>query len=302
MSLWFRRRLVPDLSSAPSRSPCSGSGDPRATPRGFPHTRRGPSGGSWRGSGRFEPRGPLSRRARARRLGQTLRLSTADTGRGVINDRHHGGRRPAPRSVLTRAVKAWLRHRHPIVELGEPVLDDDQPARRGVGRRLVPLQQQDASIRTDAEVAATRNVRLAEELDRRAPGRGQVAADRSEEMAADPQEILNGSVYREKPLRLGSGFESAHLALALPGRLVGHFRSIVRVLVRAVDHRRHHSAARRWVTAQFVGDQPSRDTALSFSTTSGRSAGPLAATARGCRSRRRLHRLPATGTAGAPGS
>ncbi len=88
--------------------------------------------------------------------------------------------------------------------------------------------------------------------------------DGPQEMAADTKEILDGSVHREKPLRVGSRFESAHLTLPLPGRLVRDFRPIVRVLVRAVDRRRHHGAAGGWVTAQFVGDQSSRDAALSF--------------------------------------
>jgi hypothetical protein len=86
----------------------------------------------------------------------------------------------------------------------------------------------------------------------------------SEQVADDTKEILDGSVHREKPLRVGSRFESAHLTLPLPGRLVRDFRPIVRELVRAVDRRRHHGAAGGWVTAQFVGDQSSRDAALSF--------------------------------------
>ena len=88
--------------------------------------------------------------------------------------------------------------------------------------------------------------------------------DGPQEVAADTKEILNRSVHREKPLHVGSGFEPAHLALPLPGRLVGDFCPIVRVLVRAVDHGWHHGAASRWVTAQLVGDQSSRDTTLPF--------------------------------------
>ena len=88
--------------------------------------------------------------------------------------------------------------------------------------------------------------------------------DGPQEMAADTKEILHGSVHREKSLRVGTGFEPAHLALPLPGRLVGDFRPVVRVLVRAVNHGRHHGAAGRGVTAQLVGDQSSRDTARSF--------------------------------------
>ena len=88
--------------------------------------------------------------------------------------------------------------------------------------------------------------------------------DGPQEVAADTKEILHGSVHREKPLCVRGGLEPPHLALPLPGRLVGDFRPIVRVLVRAVNHGRHHRAAGRWVAAQLVGDQSSRDTALSF--------------------------------------
>ena len=62
--------------------------------------------------------------------------------------------------------------------------------------------------------------------------------DGPQEVAADTKEIVDRSVHREKPLRVGSRCESAHLTLPLPGRLVGDVRPIVRVLVRAVDHGR----------------------------------------------------------------
>ena len=88
--------------------------------------------------------------------------------------------------------------------------------------------------------------------------------DGPQEVAADTKEILDGAVHREKPLRVGRRFEPAHLTLPLPGRLVRDFRPIVRVPVSTVDHGRHHGAAGRGVTAQFVDDQSSRDTALSF--------------------------------------
>ena len=88
--------------------------------------------------------------------------------------------------------------------------------------------------------------------------------DGPQEVAADTKEILDGAVHREKPLRVGSRFEPAHLTLPLPGRLVGNFRPVVRVPVRAVNHGRHHGAAGRGVAAEFVGDQSPRDTALSF--------------------------------------
>ena len=88
--------------------------------------------------------------------------------------------------------------------------------------------------------------------------------DGPQEVAADTKEILDRAVHREKPLRVGSRFEPAHLTLPLPGRLVGNFRPVVRVPVRAVNHGRHHGAAGGWVAEQLVGDQSSGDTALAF--------------------------------------
>ena len=41
--------------------------------------------------------------------------------------------------------------------------------------------------------------------------------DGSQEVAADPKEILHGAVHREKPLRVGRRCEPAHLTLPLPG-------------------------------------------------------------------------------------
>jgi hypothetical protein len=78
------------------------------------------------------------------------------------------------------------------------------------------------------------------------------------------KEIANDPVHRQETLRVSAGFEPPHLSLALAGRLMGDFRSIVLVLLRAVNHRRHHEAVGRRVAAQLVGDQPSRRTALRF--------------------------------------
>ena len=88
--------------------------------------------------------------------------------------------------------------------------------------------------------------------------------DGSQEVAADPKEILHGAVHSEKPLRVRGGLKTPHLTLPLPGRLVRDFGPVVRVPVRAVDHGRHHGAAGREVAAEFVGDQSSGDTALAF--------------------------------------
>ena len=83
-------------------------------------------------------------------------------------------------------------------------------------------------------------------------------------MSADPEEVLYDAVPRGEPLQMGGRLEPAHLALSLAGRLVRDFGAIVRVLVRAVNHRRHHGTERRWVAAQLVRDQPARLSALSF--------------------------------------
>ncbi len=69
--------------------------------------------------------------------------------------------------------------------------------------------------------------------------------DGPQEVAADTKEILHGSVHRKKPLRVRGRFEPAHLALALSGRLVRDFCTIVRVLVCDVDDGWHHSLVRR---------------------------------------------------------
>ena len=50
--------------------------------------------------------------------------------------------------------------------------------------------------------------------------------DGPQEVAADTKEILDGSVHREKPLRVGGGFEPTHLTLALPRRLMREFHPV----------------------------------------------------------------------------
>ena len=67
----------------------------------------------------------------------------------------------------------------------------------------------------------------------------------SDQVAANTEEILDGAMHREKPLRVRGRFEPPHLALALPGRLVRDFCTIVRVLVCDVDDGWHHSLVRR---------------------------------------------------------
>ena len=83
-------------------------------------------------------------------------------------------------------------------------------------------------------------------------------------MTAHAEEIEYGALDREKPLRVRGGLEPAHLALPLPGWLVGDFCAVVHVLICTVDHRRHHGPVRRGVAAQLVRNQLSRDAALAF--------------------------------------
>ena len=63
-----------------------------------------------------------------------------------------------------------------------------------------------------------------------------------EQVAADPEEILNDAVHRCEPLQMGGRLEAAHLALALTGRLMRDLRAIVFVPPGTVDHGRHHGA------------------------------------------------------------
>ena len=83
-------------------------------------------------------------------------------------------------------------------------------------------------------------------------------------MASYTKEILHESVDREKPLRVRGRFEPAHLSLALSRRLMRDLRSVVLVLPRAVNYRRHHGAVRRGVATQLVRDQAAWRPALSF--------------------------------------
>ena len=88
--------------------------------------------------------------------------------------------------------------------------------------------------------------------------------NRPQQMSADPKEIVHHAVDGEEPLRVRRRLEAAHLALALPCRLMGDFRSIVRVPISAVDHGRHDRTPCGRVAPELVRDQTSRRTALPF--------------------------------------
>ncbi len=91
----------------------------------------------------------------------------------------------------------------------------------------------------------------------------QPVVNRPQQMSTHPEEILHEAVHGHEALDVGGRLEAPHLALALTGRLVGDFGSIVRVLIRGVDHGRHHGTMSRRVTAQLVRDQPAGFAALS---------------------------------------
>ena len=86
----------------------------------------------------------------------------------------------------------------------------------------------------------------------------------SQQMAPDAEEILHDTVNRREPLELSGRLETPHLALTLAGRLVGDLRAVVRVLIGAVKHRRHHRATGGRVAEQLIGNQASRHVPLGF--------------------------------------
>ena len=51
-----------------------------------------------------------------------------------------------------------------------------------------------------------------------------------EQVAADPEQILDDAVHRCEPLQMGGRLEAAHLALTLTGRLMRDVRAIVFIL------------------------------------------------------------------------
>ena len=66
---------------------------------------------------------------------------------------------------------------------------------------------------------------------------------------------------REEPLGLCHRFEAAHVAFALPGRLMGDFGLVVGVAAGVVDHARHDDPVRGAVAPKAIGDEAVRDTA-----------------------------------------
>ena len=65
----------------------------------------------------------------------------------------------------------------------------------------------------------------------------------AEQMAPDPEQVLDDTVNRSEPLQMGRRLEAPHLAFALPCGLMGDFGPVVGVLLRAVHDRRRHGSA-----------------------------------------------------------
>ena len=97
-------------------------------------------------------------------------------------------------------------------------------------------------------------------------------------MTPQAKEIPNEAVHRQESLRVSGGFEPPHLSLALAGRLMRDFGSIVLVLRRAVHNGRHHDAVGRRVAAKLVGDQTPWRTAVAVLHEASRGATPSATT------------------------
>ena len=66
--------------------------------------------------------------------------------------------------------------------------------------------------------------------------------NRSEQVAANPKEILDESMNRQESLYVPGGFEPAHLPFALSSRLARDLRPIVFVLRCTVNDRRDDRA------------------------------------------------------------
>ena len=90
------------------------------------------------------------------------------------------------------------------------------------------------------------------------PTTKQAVVPRSRSVPTHVEEIANNTMYRQEALRLSNGLELAHLAFPLLGRLMRHFREVVRIAPGVVDDGRHDRAARCSVASQLVGDEAAR--------------------------------------------
>jgi len=173
-------------------------------------------------------------------------------------------RLPGRRAPNTRS---WLRNnRHGgfpdagVTRL-DPLLPDERRAvQGGLLVRATRARFSPWALSARAPLAGTRH--LIPETER--AGSQETVVSCTEQVAADPDQILDNTVHRCEPLQMGGRLEPSHLPLALTRRLMRDLRSVVFVRPSTVDHGRHHGAVRRRVAAQPVRDQPARLAALSL--------------------------------------
>ena len=81
---------------------------------------------------------------------------------------------------------------------------------------------------------------------------------RADEVPPNAEQILDDAMRGEESLRLAGRLEAAHLSLSLPGRLMGDFGTVVRVLPRIVPDGGHGGPMRCAIAPQLIGDQAQR--------------------------------------------
>ena len=79
--------------------------------------------------------------------------------------------------------------------------------------------------------------------------------DRLHQVAANPEEIIDRAVNREKTLDVAGRFEAAHLTLSLTGGLMGDFGSVIGVLIGTVVDGREGSSQGGPIAAQLIRNE-----------------------------------------------
>ena len=88
--------------------------------------------------------------------------------------------------------------------------------------------------------------------------------NRLEVVSANPEQVLNGTMDREKPLSLRHGLEAAHLTLLLPGTLVRDLGPVVLVLTRSMFNRWEDLTMGSGIAPESVGGQLPRSLTLAL--------------------------------------
>ena len=78
-------------------------------------------------------------------------------------------------------------------------------------------------------------------------------------MATQVEEIVDGAVGGQEPLRLARRFEPPHLALLLAGALVGQLGTVVQAFVLAMLDTGHDRFLGGGVALELIGDEHPRD-------------------------------------------